>query len=232
MLTEASAQDSLYRFLLEKGPLKKGPLETQERCPPVQVCQQDLEARPTTEPNKEPPHDRNDDLRGRELQDDLENLLEEEELYDALNDDDSSPGKEVEANEVEEKPRDGPQQGIEGPTEVLLQEWPHHGDMGCTDEPSKQGSARRAEATTDEDDIEVEEVTTKKAATELRAIPEPPSRASKLSPQDEPPGRSLESSLLVAEVAEELQHLQLPWEQPQQGLADDRADVSNKEPLH
>ena len=33
-------------------------------------------------------------------------------------------------------------------------------------------------------------------------------------------------------MAEELQHLQLPGEQPQQGLADDRTDVSNKEPLH
>ena len=53
-----------------------------------------------------------------------------------------------------------------------------------------------------------------------------------MSPQDEPPGRSLEGSSLVTEVAEELQHLQLPGEQPQQGLADDRTDVSNKEPLH
>ena len=34
------------------------------------------------------------------------------------------------------------------------------------------------------------------------------------------------------EVAEELWHLQLPQEQPQQGGADDWADVSNEEPLH
>ena len=46
--------------------------------------------------------------------DKLENLLEEEELYDALDDDDISPGKEVEANEGEERPQDGPQKGIEG----------------------------------------------------------------------------------------------------------------------
>ena len=36
----------------------------------------------------------------------------------------------------------------------------------------------------------------------------------------------------MAEVAQELQHLQLPWEQPQQGLADNRDNMSNKEPLH
>ena len=53
--------------------------------------------------------------------DNLENLLEEEELYDALDDDDISPGKEVEANEGEERPQDGPQQGIEGPAEELLE---------------------------------------------------------------------------------------------------------------
>ena len=71
-----------------------------------------------------------------------------------------------------------------------------------------------------------------KATTELRAIPEPLNRASELSHQDEHPGRSLKSSSLVAEVAEELQHLQLPWEQPLQGVADDRDNMSNKEPLH
>ena len=60
--------------------LKMGPLETQERGPPVQVCQQDLETRPTTEPSKEPPHGSNDDLRGRELQVEFEDLLKEEEL--------------------------------------------------------------------------------------------------------------------------------------------------------
>ena len=76
-----------------------------------------------------------------------ESLLEEEELDDALDDDDSSPGKEVEANEGEEGPQDGPQQGLEGPTEVLWREWPHHEDVGCTDESSKQGPARRSEAT-------------------------------------------------------------------------------------
>ena len=70
----------------------------------------------------------------------------------------------MEAKEGEERPQDGPQKGIEGPAEELL-EWPHHEDMEYTDEP-------------------------------------------------------LDSSLLVDEVAEELQHLQLPWEQPQQGLAD------------
>ena len=149
----------------------KGPLETQKMRPSDQVCQRDLETRSATEPSKEPPHDCNDDLRGRDLQDELENLLEEEELYD----DDSSPGKEMEANEVEERPRDGPQQGTEGPNEVLLQEWPHHEDMGYTDEPSKQGSARRAKATIDDDKEEQPEgITEPKAATELRATPEPP----------------------------------------------------------
>ena len=59
--------------------LREGPLETQERGPPVQVCQQDLETRPTTEPSKVSPHDRNDDLRGGDLQDELKSLLEEEE---------------------------------------------------------------------------------------------------------------------------------------------------------
>ena len=50
------------------------------------------------------PHNRNNDLREGDLQDELENLLEEDELYDALDDDDSSPGEEVKANEVEEEP--------------------------------------------------------------------------------------------------------------------------------
>ena len=110
----------------------------------------------------------------------LKNLLEEEELCDALDNNDISPGKEVEANEGEERPQDGPQQGIEGPAEELL-EWPHHEDMGYADEPL---------------------------------------------------GSGLDNSSLVDEVAEELQHLQLPWEQPQLGLADDRDNMSNKEPLH
>ena len=30
---------------------------------------------------------------------------------------------------------------------MLLQEWPHHEDVGCTDEPNDQGPARRSEAT-------------------------------------------------------------------------------------
>ena len=85
-------------------PSKKGPLETQERRPPDQVCQQDLEIRPTTEPIKEPPHGRNNDLRGGDLQDELENLLDVEEFYDALDDDDGPPGEKVKANEVEEEP--------------------------------------------------------------------------------------------------------------------------------
>ena len=96
-----------------------GPLETPERRPPEQACQQDLETRATTEPNEEPPHDCNDNLRGGDLQGKLKLLLEEEEFHDALDDEDSPPGKKVKANEVEEEPRDGPQQGSEGPTEVL-----------------------------------------------------------------------------------------------------------------
>ena len=110
--------------------------------------------------------------------------------------------------------------------------------MGPTDEPNKQGPARGAEATTNddenqaeeelaliEDNVEVEETTTKKAVTEPRAVPEPSDQVSKLSPQVEPSGMSLESSSLVDEQAEESQHLQ----QPQQGSADDRDDLSNKE---
>ena len=97
--------------------------------------------------------------------------------------------------------------------------------MGYTDEPSKQGSARRAEATIGDDEEEQPEgITEPKAATDLQA--------SNLTPQDEPLGSGLDSSSLVDEVAEELQYLQLPWEQPQLGLADDRDNMSNKEPLH
>ena len=59
------------------------------------------------------------------------------ESYNALDDNDSSPGEEVKVNEVEEEPREGPQRGSEGPTEVMVQEWPHHEDEGPTDEPSK-----------------------------------------------------------------------------------------------
>ena len=43
--------------------------------------------------------------------------MEEEELYDAFDEDDSSLGEEVEANEGKERPQDEPQPGIEGPTE-------------------------------------------------------------------------------------------------------------------
>ena len=63
----------------------------------------------------------------------------------------------MKANEVEEEPRDGPQQGAEGPAEVLPQEWSHHEDVGPTDEPNKQDPARRAEATTDDDKSPPEE---------------------------------------------------------------------------
>ena len=63
----------------------------------------------------------------------------------------------MKADEVEEEPQDGPQQGAEGPTKVLLQEWPHHKDMGYADEPSKQGSARRAEATIGDEEEEVQD---------------------------------------------------------------------------
>ena len=73
--------------------------------------------------------------------------MEEEEFFNTLDDDGSPPGKEVKANEVEEEPRDGPQQGSEGPTKVLPQEWPHHKGVGCTNESIEQGPARRAEAT-------------------------------------------------------------------------------------
>ena len=58
----------------------------------------------------------------------------------------------MKASKVEEEPRDGPQQGAEGPTKVLLQEWPHHEDVGCTDESNKQGPARRTEATFNDDE--------------------------------------------------------------------------------
>ena len=132
--------------------------------------------------------------------------MEEEELYDALDDVDSPPGEEAKANEVEEEPRDGPQQGAEGPTEVLPQEWLRHEDVGYTEEPNKQGPARRAEATFDDDENrpkeEQPEGTTKakstpgckaapehrdaqgtEAATKSRATPEPSSQASKANPQ-------------------------------------------------
>ena len=52
---------------------------------------------------------------------------------------------------MEEEPRDEPQQGAEGPTKVLLQEWSNHEDVGCTDKSSKQGPARRTEATFNDD---------------------------------------------------------------------------------
>ena len=48
---------------------------------------------------------------------------------------------------------------------------------------------------------------------------------------DEPLISGSDSSSLVEEVANELQYLQLPWEQPQLGLADVRDNMSNKEPL-
>ena len=176
VVKKAALEEATKKDLLKRGPLEcpseKGPLETQERRPPDQVCQQDLEIRPTTEPNKEPPHGRNNDLRGGDLQDELEHLLEEEEFYNALDDDNSPPGEEVKANEVEEEPRDGPQQGAEGPTEVLPQEWPHHEDVGYTDEPNKQGPARRAEATFDDDENRPEEEQPEGAA-KAKATSEP-----------------------------------------------------------
>ena len=100
---QLAAYDDAYKDLLEEGPLKKGPLEcplekgpleTQEIRPPDQVCHQDLEIRPITEPIKEPPHGRNDDLRGGDLQKKLEHSLEEDEIYDTLDDDDSLPKEE------------------------------------------------------------------------------------------------------------------------------------------
>ena len=92
---KATLKEARNKVLLEKGPL-----ETEEGCPP----DQDLGTRATNEPIKEPPHDCNDDLRGGDLQGELKLLLEEEEFYDALDDDDSPPGKKVKANEVEEEP--------------------------------------------------------------------------------------------------------------------------------
>ena len=78
----------------------------------------------------------------------------------------------MKASKVEEEPRDGPQQGAEGPTEVLLQEWPHHEDEGPTNEPNKQGPARRAEATFNDDENRPEEEQPK-GATKAEATPEP-----------------------------------------------------------
>ena len=76
----------------------------QERRPPDQVCQQDLEIRPTIEPIKNPPHGRNDDLRGGSLQGELKHLAAEVEFHDALDDDDDPPGAKVKASKVEEEP--------------------------------------------------------------------------------------------------------------------------------
>ena len=65
----------------------------------------------------------------------------------------------MKANEVEEEPRDGPHQGLEGPAEVLPQEWvcwAHRGTPLLRDtdegveppgESSKKDPARRTEAT-------------------------------------------------------------------------------------
>ena len=78
--------------------------------------------------------------------------MEEEEFQDSLGNDDNPPGEKVKANEVEEEPQDGPPQGLEGPTEVLQREWPHHEDVGCTDESNEQGPASRTEATFNEDE--------------------------------------------------------------------------------
>ena len=102
----------------------------------------------------------------------------------------------------------------------MVQQWPHHEDEGPTDEPKEQGPARGAEATTNDDEnraekesaliegnIEVEEDTIKKAASEPRAVSEPPGQVSKVCPQDEPPGMSLESSSSMDEQAQESQYL-------------------------
>ena len=247
---------------------RMGPLQTQEIRPSDQVCHQDLETRPTTEPNKEPPHGHNDDLRGRELQVKLEDLLKEEELYNALDNDNSSPGKEVEANEVRVEPPVETSSANEEwgdyirkkkpivPTRKFLEEIreeEEHEESAESKKTAAEEAKRRAtekaamvkaalEAALEKTPLVISALrrapqaktgweTAKdepKAAAELRAIPEPLNRASELSHQDEYPGRSLESSSLVAEVAEELQYQQLPWEQPQQGLADDRADMPIK----
>ena len=74
------------------------------------------------------------------------------EFYDALGNDDDPSGEEVKANEVEEEPRDGPQQGSEGPTKVLPREWPHHEDVGYTCGSYEQGPARRTEANFNDDE--------------------------------------------------------------------------------
>ena len=86
------------------------------------------------------------------MQGELKLLLEEEEFHDAFDDDDGPPGDKVKASKVEEEPQVGPQQGLEGPTEVLQREWPHHEDVGCTDESSKQGPARGSGATFNDDE--------------------------------------------------------------------------------
>ena len=100
----------------------------------------------------------------------------------------------MKANEVEEEPRDGPQRGSEAPTEVLQKEWPHHEDVGCTDESNEQGPARRAEVTFNDDKNRPEEeqpegatkakaTSEPKGATDTEAPPEP--RAAQ-EPQDTP----------------------------------------------
>ena len=126
-LKKAALEEATNKDLLEEGPLKrgplechseKGPLETQERGPPVQVCQQDLETRLTTEPSKVPPHDRNDDLRGGDLQDKLESLLEEQE----------QPQLQPPASELEQGPPTTRERPNDGPAEVPKQPKKlHHG---------------------------------------------------------------------------------------------------------
>ena len=56
---KATLKEARNKVLLEKGPL-----ETEEGCPP----DHDLVIRATSEPIEEPPHGRNDDLQGGDLQ--------------------------------------------------------------------------------------------------------------------------------------------------------------------
>ena len=97
---KAAIKKATLKEARNKDLLEKGPLETEEGRPP----DQDLGTRATNEPIEEPPHDCNDDLQGGHLQGKLKLLLEEEEFYDALGDDDGPPGEKVKASKVEEEP--------------------------------------------------------------------------------------------------------------------------------